>query len=436
MRSHCLILRPVGVLVLFAVVLAACGPDAELTKDRDIIASAPAPTADGDLAQFGHRQGLDGGQVPTRDLNPLTVVRYQTTGNRGTAVDPGVPSDDELEALFERAPAGAIVPSILTFFSINSRFDMSLEIDYVDTTQATNCTNVNEIYSDAITAAANATDRSGFDRNGDGVVDGSEWWIVIINNCTQALNTPTPAITRSAPDVVVDGITYQLDVTSANKLHGAMDVIAHEMVHLMDGRGVINDRYNNRCGNIPNDCDDLSLMDFSTSATEAVRQVVMLDACHRFGFGWLNPVVVDLSGGDATSRTNDYLFATDWDIDVPDSRMSILIHDSSRPTNEFFLLETRREDGPDLADARVAKEGAVLWRCMLDGSGGTIGRIDPVTPNWVRTLPTFGTSDTGKAWTLGSTIPIIWSDQTATHTVTLTSVTDSNAALVTWGTWP
>ena len=73
---------------------------------------------------------------------------------------------------------------------------------------------------------------------------------------------------------------------------------------------------------------------------------------------------------------------------------------------------------------------------MLDGSGGTIGRIDPVTPNWVRTLPTFGTSDTGKAWTLGSTIPIIWSDQTATHTVTLTSVTDSNAALVTWGTWP
>ncbi len=428
--------RGILLVVLIAVMSAACGADTESTKDQEIIQDAPPRTADSDLVEFGHRQGMNGGNVPPQNLNPLTVVRYQTTGNRGTAVDPGIPTDAELEAMFEVAPAGAIVPSIQTFFNINSRFDQFFDIDIVDTTQSTDCTNSSQVWADSVTAAVNARDRSGYDRNGDNVIDDSEWWVVIINNCTQAMNSLTPAITRRAPDVTVGNITYRLAVVSANKLHGAMDVIAHEVVHLMDGLGANNDRYNNRCGFIAGDCDDLSLMDFSTGANEPVRQVVMLDACHRFAFGWLNPEVVDLADSAVTSRSNDYLFATDWDIDAPDSRVSILIHDSSRPKSEFFLVEIRRNDGPDLADARVAKEGVVLWQCKLDGPRGTIGRIDPVTPNWVNTLTAFSTGDSGKAWNLGSEIPLIWSDQTATHTIELTAVSGSEAALISWDTRP
>lgn len=127
---------------------------------------------------------------------------------------------------------------------------------------------------------------------------------------------------------------------------GDVATFAHELGHSL---GIAWDLYNDT---FDTDSRDLTLM----SGFAAVH----MDPYHKMRLGWTSPLVFDVSRDVGTCVEQNFVSNPDAD------PRPVLLYDSRRGTNEYFLLEQRRRVGHD---STIASEGIAVWHVKLRADG-------------------------------------------------------------------
>lgn len=127
---------------------------------------------------------------------------------------------------------------------------------------------------------------------------------------------------------------------------GDVFTFAHELAHTL---GIDWDLYNDT---FDADSPGLTLMSGWVP--------VHMDPYHKMRLGWTTPLVFDVATAVGTCVAQDFVSNPSAD------PRPVLIYDSRRGTNEYFLLEQRRRMGHD---ATLTSEGVAVWHVKLRADG-------------------------------------------------------------------
>lgn len=229
----------------------------------------------------------------------------------------------------------------------------------------------------AIIKASRTVNFDKFDRNGDGRITDDELTVLIV--ISQPTGVLGAANRGTLPGCIVPGpngyqnrnntkeVCLRIGSMSENESFGTM---AHEIVHSWGAH----DMYDPFCWNR-----GLTLMSCTGGIVDLVRDAAHLDPWHKMNFGWVKPRIIDVAAPFSCSALRSPI-SGQWT--SPDHE-PILLYDSRRGTNEYFLLEHRdptptralrgrgrRSYDMDMnfAPGNLAR-GLAVWQVRVDDDG-------------------------------------------------------------------
>jgi M6 family metalloprotease-like protein len=230
-----------------------------------------------------------------------------------------------------------------------------------------------ERWAESIALADPDVDFASFDRDGDGVVRGSELAILIVVPQASAWGTTRPLDTHcDGSPVMADGVAIeQISEWFTSAPTANSEIATHELAHQMFNLG---DMYDN--GNeFDTEVGRLSLMGDNAGTTSH------LDAPTKFALGWLTPVYAPSDGA----------------YELPDVRTGgtalVLPRSDQGDGREFFVLENRRAvNGDGLYDSGVGANGGILWHVV---ESSTVNATPPACTTPLEWAPISGNGRRG-----------------------------------------
>lgn len=297
------------------------------------------------------------------------ISTFQTMLNNGT----------KIEEFYEEVSGGKLTMDVEGFYG-----------PYPVSVDSNDCVNKKTGIHEAAIEAADAAgdiDLGDYDADGDGTVRGDELAIIVVQNCdgVDADNdgfadtvTAKNGIGANRPLRADTSPPFRGDAPIMEEGSSSM-LVYHELFHSIEAVG--GDLYGRRSdtclgatGSPPSppdaaSCLGLSLMDSSYRPGEGLH----LDPGPKMLVDWLDPRVIDLA------NLNQGLSLTLLPHRVPYQRNGrpVLLYDSSRGPNEYFLIESRsRRVTPN--DDELDANGVVVWRYRRKGAG--YARTTPIAP--------------------------------------------------------
>jgi M6 family metalloprotease-like protein len=230
-----------------------------------------------------------------------------------------------------------------------------------------------------------------WDRNGDGVVDNSELFIMLVGNAGDLFGGNRP-IGAASSGQVVPGQSVTLRGSVAGLDHQtSLTTFAHEAGHSLGTQDLYGPKQDLNQG--------LTLMSGTFESGVDGRRTFHLDPWHKLRLGWLRPRIFPMSPGGVATVTTAQLAPA-----LP----PVILFDPSRGTSEYFIVEYRNSNptnGGASYDANIPQpSGLAVWH-VVPGS-------DP--PAFHEGSP--GLSKGGNALWTGRTPPLRWNDGTLSST--------------------
>jgi M6 family metalloprotease-like protein len=176
-------------------------------------------------------------------------------------------------------------------------------------------------------------DYSSFDRNDNGHITVDE--LAIVNLYVDPTGgSDDCGVARGIEDVTLDGVQFDVDAAHLSTSTNLMTNI-HELGHLLFN---MRDYYGFGVGNF----------DIGAPTCDGEGTFMAASAYHKLHLGWAQPTIV----------TRDGYY------DVPNAYTtgrSFLLYDPERGTNDYFLVENRRQQA-DTYEASAQDSGLVIWR--------------------------------------------------------------------------
>jgi M6 family metalloprotease-like protein len=306
---------------------------------------------------------------------------------------------------------GPILSVQLSNSNLGRMFDANVLSAAIDQAFQSNYANgrMNGPIDEGVQAAART-----LDLNGDGHITGAELAILVIHNTTSADGSTKDAVCHRltlAPYDICAGI-------SSVGASASLSTMTHELAHQL---GTV-DVYGGQCGGCLNS--GLSLM--AATVGTADRTAFHLDPWHKIQLGWAVPTIHDLR-----MTGTDVVEPADRSVSHP-----VILYDSSRGPNEFFIVEYRRRSG---YDRDVASEGLAIWH-VQNGPDNARDRRPPV----IRTPAEFAVYHSGaptlvrggsRLWSGGIATPTLqWNDgMTTAYRIEIDNfVAGANSVRFTW----
>lgn len=257
-----------------------------------------------------------------------------------------------------------------------------------------------------LTAAKTGYNFAQWDTNGDGVVDNTELFIMIIGNAGNLFGGNRPiGADSSGQSIPVQNVTLRGQVAGLDH-QTSLTTFAHESSHSL---GTVDLYGPNQDLN-----EGLTLMSGTFESSADGRRTFHLDPWHKMRLGWLRPRIFALgSGGVATVTTAQRQSAL----------TPVILYDPARGTSEYFIVEFRNRNpsnGGGSYDANIPKaNGLAVWH-VVPGSN------PPAFHEGAPELSKGGNS----LWT-GRTPPLRWNDGTLSSTrLNLRSIAPDGSEMV------
>lgn len=360
-RLHALPWRG-AVALTAALTTAGCVDDPALEVGTEARAALTAPHPKFTYAytkilrQYGFEESLiqNGyqpyqGEIPEPKEVPLLVVLAERRAPNADGTCPDQlprPSAEIADIAF-----GGGLPSIRSYFTENSHGRLTFTkagLVHVCGLPASVWYD-NDHLVPAVLAAIDPTVRiREYDRNGDGVVTSEELTVLVLDDWASEGGQSI------ALEVGVTGVTYRGFIATASSA-APFFVWVHELGHTLGGDDLYGaDARNNFRSSV-----------FGAAPAGVPDAYIHMDAWHKLRMGWLRPDLVEL-GGKATGSAK--LFCND--VDQAEIAGSVLFHEPSHGTDEYFLVEARCQRGHDTG---TPERGVAIWQVLqqpdtFDGS--------------------------------------------------------------------
>lgn len=317
--------------------------------------------------------------VKAEGRRPLLVILLEIKSDRFPA--------DHTRGYYDRLFFGPTFPNVVKYFTENSygKFTWSraailgpIPISYIPSTLGAR----ERPAALDLASTAGGLNFATYDRNRDGVVSGDELGIIVINSGSTLIDAAQTQDIYYTPSG--SRVTLNLSMTAAGQ-RLSFTTAAHELSHQL---GTV-DIYGSNCLN-----DHLSLLGCTAGVPDKLRPYHM-DPWHKIQLGWIEPSIFHhtVQGCETLEAAqNGGSYAT------PNKR-PIIIHDSIRGTNEFFILEYRTPSPPTGGsyDAGAADQGLAIWyvktRPDKSLSSDIPGRVQAGRDGVLQTRPARGSDD-------------------------------------------
>jgi M6 family metalloprotease-like protein len=215
------------------------------------------------------------------------------------------------------------------------------------------------LWTRAIQAAAPTVDYARFDTNRNGEVSTSELSLLLINASPVPDGNGTTLVEpMCVPTTGPSGSVRVCIELSSVAQDTSFITMTHEIAHSFGAY----DLYNSS-----GQAAGATLMN-NIVASSAARASVELDAWHKIALGWVTPRVYDIAQPGSCEFMQISLADEFFDAATYYER-PILLYDSRRGGNEFFLLEARlRDSWFNRYDADAAGTGLFIWYVQQDAS--------------------------------------------------------------------
>ncbi|WES66018.1 tachylectin-related carbohydrate-binding protein [Microbacter sp. GSS18] len=223
-----------------------------------------------------------------------------------------------------------------------------------------------QIRTELLTAAAEDIDFSIFDDDQTGLLTNGELVVVLVaagaySKAIVRPSDPASIVLTDNPDLKLQSVAVSESLDAAGTAGEKMTaLVGHEVLHVIASMTDLYGPWQDGAWNTPE------------SLAGKIAGLTHLDAVYKTIYGWCRPKSYDISSADHLCVNLTAPSAVDPSEDAPDP---VLLYDSSRGGDEFFMLEYRSPAIPTAAgrfDKTISQHGVAIWHGNL--AGGSLAR--------------------------------------------------------------